>query len=317
MVDNDHVIVDADVDNWFGDVPCLGEWDVAKIVQYLRDVDDGELAEDVQNQSRSTEVFARPGRMTSLFNRFVRTTSVCGFLPASAAGGMSPVSLVPGDPDLVGRRLRVSLESLHVARYPGRGAHKLLFDFAMQPEAAGRSANVYHYNAKFEARDSETVPVRGFPIYLDVPVSEHGLTFGFQTINVSSSIDESLFDFLGSSEFKRGLSLLSEATPVLGQLSQMGAGMAKWVLRQNRNVKVQEFRQGLGVHGGRLRGGLAAGYYAVAQIPIEFVNEWNWPDWSLSPNTMTLTRPDADAMPLDFNHMVFGVHPMPGDRRRR
>ena len=41
------------------------------------------------------------------------------------------------------------------------------------------------------------------------------------------------------------------------------------------------------------------------------------PDWSLSPNTVTLTRPDADAITLDFDQMVFGVHPMPGRGRRR
>ena len=101
--------------------------------------------------------------------------------------------------------MKLTLDGLHVANYPGRGRHSILFDFGVQGPPGGGEQQVYHYNARFEADDGETVPVRNFPISYDVVPGDAGITFGFQTINVASSFDRGLSHFLGGDVFKTGL----------------------------------------------------------------------------------------------------------------
>ena len=92
-------------------------------------------------------------------------------------------------------------------------------------QAPQDSTAVFHYNAKFQARDGEAVPVRNFPLFYGVTPSNEGLTFGFQTISVSSTLDGRLLNLLGQDEFKRGLCLVESLSPVVGQLSRVASGL--------------------------------------------------------------------------------------------
>ena len=242
-----------------------------------------------------------------LFNRFIKTTHVCGFLSDNGYGPLVSVNQVTPDLSLEGEPLKVTLEGLHIARYPGFGTHRLLFDFALQPQEVRGKRHIYHYNARFEAGNGETVPVRNFPLFFGLRPSTEGIIFGFQTVNVASSFDEGLLDFLKRDDFKQGLLLTSVANPVLGQLSEMATSLTSWLASQSTNIKVQEFRQGLDFGSGRLGGGLASGSYVVVQIPSAFQDEWNWTDWEIDPQLLRLVHKGLPSRTLDFNHIIIGI----------
>jgi hypothetical protein len=299
---------DADLAEWFGTATPIGDWPADQAASYLREVGDDALGDELvayQTQHPGATFGARKA-LASVFNRFMATTNVCGFLPAQGTDRLLPVSKAAADPALVGTPLRVTLDSLHVAKYPGKGTHTMLFDFALQSQPSQDSVPVYHYNAKFRAGDGETVPVHDFPLFHGFSAAAEGIVFGFQIINLESSFNKGLLDFLDTDEFKLGLSLLN-LTPVLGQISQMCAGMARWLAGQSANAPVQAFRQGLGFATSPLSGRLAEGYYVVAQIPVEFQREWNWDDWLIDPVLQCLVQRDGTTV-LDFNHFIFGLH---------
>jgi hypothetical protein len=306
---------DDEAVRWFGAEAPIGEMSLTDAVGQLRAIDDQTSADELSSSlgSGTGDSFAVADLVQSLFTRYVKTTHVCGFLPATGADTIVPVTSVAGQERLRGRPLTVTLDGLHVARYPGRGRHSILFDFGLQGHARDDlKEQVLHFNARFEAGDGETVPVHNFPLFLGVSPGPDGITLGFQTVNVSSSLDAGLLDFLDSDAFKTGLSLVS-ATPVLAQISGMATALTRWLAGQSKNVKVQEFRQGLDFASGRLGGGLAAGTYVVAQIPLEHQREWNWADWTVDPTLVRLvargaTQPANDT--LEFNHVMIGVRPL-------
>jgi len=322
-------VYDQDLQEWFGPTRPIGDWPAEKVASYLREVGDDALSDElIALQSRGQAVtFGAREVIGSMFNRFMATTNVCGFLPAQGTDRLVPVTKATPDDTLVGQPLRVTFDSLHVAKYPGKGTHSLLFDFALQSQSGqGQSAQappgvtgaapVFHYNAKFHAGDGETAPIHDFPLFHGFAPAADGIVFGFDIVNLESSFNKGLLDFLDGDEFKLGLSLLN-FSPVLGQISQMCAGLARWLAGQSSNAPVQAFRQGLGFAPSPLAGGLAEGYYAIAQIPVDYQREWNWDDWRIDPVLQCLVQRDGSATVLDFNHFIFGLHRMSGISHNR
>lgn len=303
---------DPKLTEWFGATAPLSEISPAQAVARLREVGDDSTADQLAAATNSLEkaTFGSTGFLDGFFNRIAQTTQVCGFLPATGTDAIVPVNQAKADTTLAGQPLKITLDGLHVAKYPGRGTHKLLFDFVLQSQTTGKASRMFHYNARFEAQDGDTVPVRNFPLFYGLMPSAEGITFGFQTINVSSSLNETLLGFLGQDDFKQGLSLVDAFSPVVGQLSLMAANLARWLASQSQNVKVQEFQQGLDFNAGQLSGRLAEGTYIVAQIPKDNEGEWSWADWVVNPTLLRLTQRGNSAQPLEFNHLMFSVHRM-------
>jgi hypothetical protein len=303
---------DETTKQWFGDYPPIGDLAPDQAESKLRELGEtiaaDQLAASAGGQRKDT-FGAKRSVFGNLFGRFMKTTQVCGFLP-DKGNELVPVSKARPDPKLKGQSLKVTLDGLHVARYPGLGTHNLLFDFAVQGQAPDGKTNIFHYNARFEARDGETVPVRNFPLFYGLVPSPDGMTFGFQTVNVASSFDEGLLDFLKRDDFKRGLDLAASVTPLLGQISEMAGSLTRWLAGQSKNAKVQEFRQGLDFGSGSLGGGLALGSYFVVQIPLEYQREWSWADWVVNPDSIRLVQRENPEQTLDFNHLIFGLHRM-------
>ena len=300
---------DAEDILWFGTESPLSDLSLEIAARKIRAYGDTATADQLATAAAETPggTFGhRRGLFGSLFNRYVRTTNVCGFLPTTGKQ-LIPVSETKPDPSLKEKPLKVTLDGLHVANYPGFGTHRLLFDFALQTQVKGKTG-IFHYNARFEARDGETVPVRNFPIFYGLKPSVEGLTFGFQTENLASGFDEGLLDFLKKDEFKAGLDLATSVTPVLGQISEMAASLTRWLAGQSNNAKVQEFRQGLDFERRAFGGGLALGSYVVIQIPANSELEWNWSDWAVDPSSLHLVRRNEPSQRLEYNYLVFGLH---------
>lgn len=304
---------DAEMAKWFGPDEPIGDLDTQEAVGQLRAIGDETGADELAAATArgTADTYGVGDLVRRLFNRYVKTTNICGFLPATGADKIVPVTSAPASGELCGKPLKITLDGLHVASYPGAGRHSILFDFALQgQEQQGLKDQLFHFNARFQATDGETVPVHNFPLFLGVTPAAEGITFGFQTVNVSSSYNDGLLDFLNTDVFKTGMSLLSAAAPPLAQISEMAVGLTRWLASQSKNVKVQEFRQGLDFTPGRLGAGLALGTYIVAQIPLEYQNEWAWSDWAIDPNVIRLVARGATDSPLDFNHVMFGIRPL-------
>jgi hypothetical protein len=301
-----------EADLWFGSQPPIGNLPPSAASVKLRELGDITTADEL---AASAEGGVRDAFgvgddvLGKLFSRYIKTTHLCGFLIEVGERIVSVTDAIP-DSSLKSKTLKVTLDGLHVARYPGFGVHRLLFDFAVQAQAPKGQSQVFHYNARFEARDGETVPVRNFPLFYGLKPSAEGVTFGFQTVNVSSGFDEGLLDFLKGDEFKHGLNLATAATPLLAQISQLTASLTRWLASQSKNAKVQEFRQGLDFGTGCFGAGLAAGSYIVVQIPSDYQREWNWNDWIVDHQSLRLAARDNPAQSLDFNHVIFGLHAM-------
>lgn len=295
---------------WFGSAIPIGDWPADRATRYLREIGEEALGDELMaaQAEEAAATFGVREALGSVLNRFMATTNVCGFLAADGTDNLVPVTQAAPDTALRDGRLRVTFDSLHVARYPGKGTHTLLFDFGLQSQSA--SGSVFHYNAKFRAKDGETAPIHDFPLFHGFSAGTDGIVFGFEIINLESSFNKGLLDFLDSDEFKLGLSLLN-LSPVVGQVSQMCTGVARWLANQSSNAPVQAFRQGLGFSTSPLAGGLAEGYYAVVQIPVDYQHEWSWDDWRIDPVLQCLVqRDDPGADVLDFNHFIFGLHRM-------
>lgn len=297
--------------DWFGDTPVIGDLPTEQIASKLSELGDSEMGDELRASESSVraEQFSILDPIRQLFTRFVATVHACGFIALKRDGQNSdailPVSKATPEPSLVGEKLKITLDGLHIAKYPGFGRHSVLFDFALQSQ--GSDTRIFHYNAKFSAADGETVPVRNFPLFYDLTSNASGIIFGFQTVNVSSSFNEGLLGFLDREDFKQGLSLAISATPLLGQVSEMATSLTRWLAGQSKNAKVQEFRQGLDFSGSRLGGALAEGSYIVVQIPIENQHEWNWDDWKIDETLARIVSRDDSNTTLDFNHLIFGV----------
>ena len=300
---------DAEVAAWFGSQAVIGELSTSAIVSKLRAVGDTTSADRLAAGGVQLETFSDFDLLGALgLNRIVRTTHVCGFLTEDGDAQIVPVTQVKPDAELRQQRLKITLDGLHIARYPGSGRHDVLFDFAIQLQME-EAKPIFHYSAHFEASNGETVPVANFPIFYGVQPSAEGITLGFQTVNIGSSYNEGLLDFLHTDAFKAGLEVAKGFVPVLAQISSMTVGLATWLAQQSENVKVQEFRQGLDYRAGRFGGGLAAGSYIFVQIPLEAQNEWSWDDWIVDPTLVRLVQRDGGET-LDFNHLIVGVHTM-------
>ena len=152
-------------------------------------------------------------------------------------------SLAP-DSSLKGQRIKVTLDRLRIADYPGSGEHHLLLDFYAQNQVAGSTENL-HFNATYRVRAGEQAAIRGYPIFLGLNVGANGVMFRCYIVAVSNSQDTAFLSFLDSDVFKAGLTLVKTAQPAVAPLSEIAYGLTRSIAQRNQNVAVQNIELGL------------------------------------------------------------------------
>lgn len=135
--------------------------------------------------------------------------------------------------------LRITLDGLRVAGYPGSGDHRVLFDFYAQNYTRGGVEHA-HFNATYRVRDGERAAVLNFPLFLGLRVGSAGLVLRCFTVNVKNDEDEERIAFLESDVFRAGLRLAAVAQPALVPLSSLAVGFTKMIAERHRNVAVQD-----------------------------------------------------------------------------
>jgi hypothetical protein len=259
--------------DWLGRLPVIGSLAPDEAAVKLREIGEDELADALTATPQAA--LASYGLLSRLGvdrdRAWLHTAHAIGYLaPAEGShSGVLPIrhaaDIVP-DATLKGARVRVTLDGLRVADYPGRGVHQIWFDFAARNQTS-RGTEQLHFNVTCRAAEGERAAILGRPIFSGLQVGGEGIFLQFATVNVLNEADEKLLHFLEGDAFTSGLQLLTTAQPAVAPLSAMALGLTEIIASRSRNVPVQAVDLGLDFSTIAPRPRLAEGSYIAVQIP--------------------------------------------------
>jgi hypothetical protein len=304
---------------WFDDLPVLGKLPPAQAAAKLREVGENKIADTIEaaKDTRDFQTFGALSRFLPFQNRqWQHTAHAFGYITPSPPGS-EPLTIrhagnIEADPTLRNSRIKISLDRLRVADYPGGGTHRILFDFYAQNQVS-RGIEHLHFNATYRVRENEEAAIIGYPIFVGLNVGIEGVVFRCLTVNVKNEDDEALLGFLESDVFKSGLMLATTAQPAIAPLSSMAIALTKSIARRHKNVPVQEFYIGLDFTKMPFRARLAEGSYIAVQIPEAFERVWDWDEWVYHPKSGQVVSRDDEAKLIPYNYLVFSVSRYVGD----
>jgi hypothetical protein len=303
-------------EKWFDDVPVIGRMSPVQAARKLRELGEHNIPEepppDEDDEKTSGLGSWRTWWETKLWKH---TGHAFGYIAPSAGDQAVPIrhaGSIKADHSLKGARLKITLDRLRIAEYPGGGTHRVLFDFYAQTQIAGNLEHL-HFNATFRGREGEHAALVGYPLFVGLEAGPEGVAFKCFTVNVKNDQDESLLGFLDSDVFKAGLRLVTTAQPALAPLSVMASGLARGLAGRNRNVPVQDFYMGLDFSNISTRARLAEGSYLAVQIPEADQTSWDWGLWRYNPTSGAVVSANEPKQALRYNYVVFGVSKMDGD----
>lgn len=298
--------------SWFEDLPVLGKLPPAEAAAKLRAAGDEASAIAVDHAPPSAKAFGPAGEKWWPFQDkpWQHTAHAFGYL-APTPPGDAPLSIrhagnIAADPSLKNSRVKITLDRLRVAEYPGSGTHRILFDFYAQNQVPDNVEHL-HFNATYRAREGEQVGLLGFPIFLGLNVGTEGIAFKCFTVNVRNDDDEAFLGFLESDVFKAGLKLSATFQPAIAPFSAMALGLTRAIASRNRNVPVQDFYMGLDFSNVGTRARLAEGSYIAVQIPEKLQTVWDWSDWIYRPNQGQIVNRADPLKLIPYNYVVFSV----------
>lgn len=238
---------------------------------------------------------------------WLHTGHMLGFIGPNTTNNPTPI-LDPGairpDRQLRKGHVKITLDRLHVAGYPGRGIHRILLHFFAQHQTAQQIEDL-HFNATYRAENGANAAVRGYPIFVGLGVGLEGLRVRCRTINVGNEADFAILNVLESGVFQSGLRLVSTAQPAIGPLSELAFGMAKAIASRNQNVSVQDIDLGLDFGTTPMGARLAEGSYIVAQVPAS--QEIYWDEWCFHPSSGQILHQDDRSLRFQFNYLIFSI----------
>jgi len=298
--------------SWFDDLTVLGKLPPQQAATKLRELGEDQAALALESeQRRASETFGR-GKVWWPFQDkpWQHTAHAFGYL-APAPPGHKPLPIqhsgnIAADPTLKNARIRITLNCLRVAKYPGSGMHNVLFDFYAQNQIPGNVEHL-HFNATFRVQEGERAAILGYPIFVGLNVGTAGVAFKCFTVNVKNDDDEAFLGFLKSDVFKAGLHLASTMQPAIAPLSVLAEGLTKTIASRNRNVPVQDFYLGLDFGNVPLQARLAEGSYLAVQIPESFQTIWDWSEWVYNPSSGQVVHKADPTRLIPYNYLVFGV----------
>lgn len=240
------------------------------------------------------------------------TAHAFGFIPEEKSGEAEQkiqyAGSIPPDKELKNKQVKITLNELRVADYPGGNVHNILFEFQAKNQLKDESNESIKFSITLKAHEGQRAAVSNMPIFLGLNVGNEGLSFSCQTVNIKNDNDEKMLEFMESDNFRSGLKLLSTAQPAIGPLASLLTGFTKTLLQRNRNVKVQEFYMGLDFNNSPMSARLAKGVYIVVQIPDMLTELWDWTEWIYKTSTGNIVRADDKKTLIPFNYVVFGVN---------
>jgi len=298
----------------FDDLPALGNMAPEQAIAKLRELGENEVADALASAPRTRGTFDGLANLFGFLGLtppvWVHTTHAFGYLaPGSVEDDLLPIrhaGKMSADSSLQNSRIRITLNRLRVARYPGGGTHRILLDFYARNEVPG-NAEALHFNATFRGEEGEEVAVIGHPIFVGLSVGSEGVAFGCTTVNVQNDNDQKFLEFLDSDVFKAGLHLASTLQPAIAPLTGMALGVTKAIAQRNQNVPVQEFLMGLDFSDDPAGARLAEGSYLAVQIPQSSLLIWDWNEWAFNRDNGQVVKKADPTQLIPYNYLTFGV----------
>jgi len=241
---------------------------------------------------------------------YMCTSHAFGFIPAGSkankngsieikhAGNIEP------DTSLKNSRIKITLDRLRVAKYPGSGMHNILFDFSAQNQLKENAENL-HFNQMYRAQEGQQVGLINYPIFIGLNVGANGVDFKCDTVNVKNDNDEAILNFLDSDPFKAGLKLVNTAQPAIAPLTGLAVGLTTMIAKRTQNVRVQSISMGLDFSSVPTGARLAEGSYIAVQVCDE--SKWNWDEWVFNLNSGQIVNKADPGKMVPWNYLVFGV----------
>ncbi|MDX6497480.1 MAG: hypothetical protein QOG23_740 [Blastocatellia bacterium] len=302
--------------NWTDDLPVIGKLAPLAAASKLRELGEDELADQLEvGRLPATTEMATYGKSLHEFWPFKtrawqHTSHVFGYLSPTLSQektvAIRHAGTIDSDPTLKNSRIKITLDRLRVADYPGSGTHRVLFDFYAQNQVRHEVQHV-HFNASYRIREGEQAGIAGYPIFVGLKVGGEGVAFRCFTVNVKNDSDEAYLDVLESDVFKAGLKLSAMAQPAIAPLSSLAVGVTKCIARRNRNVPVQDFYLGLDFTQISTRARLAEGSYIAVQVPELMESVWDWDEWAYSPNKGQIVSRSNSSDLIPYNYVIFSV----------
>jgi hypothetical protein len=232
-----------------------------------------------------------------------------GFIPPKKPGDPEMIDIqyagdMESDSSLQNQRIKITLDRLRTADYPGEGLHQILFDFYAQNQVKDNTEQL-HFNQTFQSQEGQEVGVIGYPIFIGLYVGNEGANFACTTVNVKNLDDEKILKLLDSDAFKAGLKLVETAQPAIAPLASFAVGVTKLFANRHENTTVQQFSMGLDFGDVSTRARLRQGSYIAVQLPKG--KTWDWNEWVYKPkNGKIVSRTDNSTL-IPYNYIVIGV----------
>jgi len=299
--------------DWLARLPVIGGLPPDEAAAKLREVGEDEIADALEVSGQSAPAtYGVLSRLGIGGDRvWLHTAHAVGFLAPVAGPGSGPLPIrhaadIAADDGLNGARVKVTLDGLRVADYPGRGMHRILFDFAARNQT-DQGAEQLHFNAVCRVAEGEQAAVLGRPVFSGLRVGGEGIFLQLATVNVANEDDERLLGFLDSDAFKGGLQLLTTAQPALAPFCAVAVGLTEAIAARHRNVAVQAVDLGLDFSRAAPRPRLAEGSYIVVQVPETIQAVWRWQDWGYDPASGRIVSAAQSGLLIPYNYLVLSI----------
>ncbi len=188
---------------WFDDVPVIGELPPEEAAARLRQVGEDEVAEALEAIRRTSSHTFGPGKSWwELPDKpWLHTGLALGYLPPTQTSHTSMVvqsaENIPADPALKNARVKITLDRLRAASYPGRGMHHILVHFYAQNQIPEKTEDL-HFSATYRVHEEEHAALKGYPVFVGLHVGNEGIRLRVRTINVKNDQDEAVLTLLES-----------------------------------------------------------------------------------------------------------------------
>lgn len=239
---------------------------------------------------------------------------VIGFIAAAPSGSIAPLTIshannIEPDPTLKGKTVKITLDRLRVACYPGTGGHNILFNFAATHQGATALDKLeVNFTQNYQVTADDAAGINGFPVFLGLKIGSEGLVMTADTVNVSNVNDVAMLAFMNDGTFQQGLQLINTTNPVMPIVTKFATGIFNMVGHRNDNIKVQHMNLGLDFSTVPTQAKLREGAYVLVQSDVK--TDWKWEDWKYYPDKGEIRKVSDGTTQLNSNYMIFGISKM-------
>ncbi|MEN3281421.1 MAG: hypothetical protein V7607_2561 [Solirubrobacteraceae bacterium] len=295
----------------------IGYWPAEFAMTTLRSVGDDESAQLIDdlvaaednNLTAATPVASFISFFPSEHGIWSGTATAFGFIKTGAATSDEPLRIdhagnIEPETSLKGKQIKVTLDRLRAADYPGKGVHQVLVEFSGKHQVKDNPQQL-RFAQTYPVEEAAGAGIIGYPMFLGLSVGGEGVAFAASTRNVENNDDKQLLGMLDSDVMKSGLKLLKTAQPAIAPLTDLATMVGKAFARRHENILVQNFFMGLDFEATPARARLALGSYIAVQLPAN--HQLNWSDWVYDQRNGRFQRADRPDVDIPYNYLVFSV----------